>query len=84
MPRSALYLPQVASRFGRRPVRALLAVFAMGMLLFSGHRDVVGFSWFTVDGWAVTWPTSTDRRWLSASTFQPGSPIERAVLGARP
>lgn len=59
----------------------MLAAIAAGVLCMVAPK-ASAYSWYTVNGVPVIWPTATDTRWLSAATFPPGSEAEIIVLAA--
>jgi len=66
----------------KSPLRRLaVSVAALGMVWFAGHR-APGYSWFQYGGVDVVWPGAQSVRYLSPSTFPPGSTPHTHYLAA--
>ncbi len=62
--------------------RFLLIGCSIGLLMLCAEPRSIAFTYFQDSGVKVTWPAGQAIRYLSPSTFSPGSELEQLMIGA--
>ena len=70
------------TRLPSHHLRVFCATLAIASLAWLGVREASAFSYYIVDGWPVIWDGSGSVRFLSPSTFPPGSETDQLIRAA--